>query len=115
MRATAVQLDNATGNEKTASTTLTAHGDGTYHTTNESWGGGKRVDHPSIGHALMHLAKKHSAGDHFHVHATEDGKTISHQVEEGGRIQGPKEHKTTGQAKKALGAFLDDDGAEGAD
>jgi len=109
-----MQLDNASDNLKGASTTLTAHGDGTFHTEGD-YGGGKRAEHASIGHALMHVAKLHSTGDHLHVHATEDGKLIAHQVDEGGRIQGPAELKTVKALKAHVAQFAEDDGAEGAD
>jgi hypothetical protein len=92
--------------EKGSSITLHAHGDGTYHTTSGPFGDGKRTEHPSIGHALMHIAQKHSEGDHFHAHATDDGVT-THSVLEGGKVQGPEEHPTVRGLKRSLSDFLD--------
>jgi hypothetical protein len=77
--------------EKGSSITLHAHGDGTYHTTSESWGGGKRTEHPSMGHALMHIASRHAEGDHVHILSDDDGFT-THHVMEGGKVKGPHEH-----------------------
>ena len=89
-------------------TTLHAHGDGTFHTVNSE---GRRTEHPQIGHALMHLAKMHSPGDHHHAVGDEDGFT-SHQVEEGGKVQGPHDHKNLGQLKKSMSQFFDEEGQE---
>src|ERR1700690_884061 len=103
------------------SITLTAHGDGTYHTQDEGHDGpyslesGKRpgrVEHPSIGHALMHIAAKHGTeGDHVHVHAHEDGFT-THHVKDGGKVQGPHESKTLAAVKKHLSDVVDEEGNE---
>lgn len=112
MRATAVHLDNKEEDLKGASTTITAHGDGTYHTNHGEYGG-KRVEHASIGAALMHIAKRHSEGDHAHVHATDDGKLTTHHVSEEGRVQGPHDHKNLRDLKRSLTEFLDEEGAEG--
>ena len=90
-------------------TTLFAHGDGTLHTISDQ---GVRKDHASIGAALMHLAKKHSDGDHVHVHGHETGYT-SHQVKEGGKVEGPLEHKGIGDLKRSLSKFLDEEAQEG--
>ena len=98
------------GEQKTTSTTLHAHGDGTYHTTSDY--GGKRVEHASIGHALLHMAKKHSAEDHVHIHAHDDGSYTSHHVEEGGKVQGPHDHKNLRELKRSLSTFLDEEGLE---
>jgi hypothetical protein len=65
----------------------------------------------SIREHLAQMAKK-TGGDHFHVHATEDGKLITHQVEEGGKVQAPVEHKNLNSVKKSLAQFLDEEGSE---
>ena len=93
-------------------TTLTAHGDGTYH-TQSGYDSESRVDHASIGAALMHIASQHSDGDHHHVHAHDTGYT-THHVKEGGKVEGPHEHKTLGAVKKQL-TKSDDDGDEAAE
>lgn len=100
--------------EKGSSITLHAHGDGTYHTVSDNYGpyGSGRKEHPSIGHALMHIAKRHSEGDHFHIHATDDGKLTTHHVSEGERVQGPHDHKNLRALKQSLTKFLDEEGSE---
>lgn len=100
--------------EKGSSISLHAHGDGTYHTMGGGmFGDGKRTEHGSIGHALMHIASKHSEGDHMHIHATDDGLT-THRAMEGGKVQGPQEHKTVRDLKNAVGRFeADSDCTEG--
>lgn len=85
--------------EKHSSTTLVAHGDGTYHT--EHGMTGKRMEHPTFGHAAMHMAKMHAEGDHMHIHGHEDGFT-THSVHDG-EMHGPEEHSTTGKLKAHVG------------
>jgi len=96
--------------EKGSSITLHAHGDGTYHTTNGEYGG-KRTDHASIGAALMHIAKRHSDGDHMHIQST-DQKLTTHHVAEGGKVQGPHDHANLRSLKQSLGKFLDEESKE---
>lgn len=98
-------------NLKSSAITLHAHGDGTYHTTAGEYGG-KRTEHPSIGHALMHMAKMHSEGDHMHLHSTDSGM-VTHHVMEGGKVQGPHDHKNLRSLKQSLSKFLDEEGQEG--
>lgn len=99
-------------NEKGSSITLHAHGDGTYHTTSEPFGNGKRTEHPSIGHALMHIARRHSDGDHLHVLSDDSGFTV-HHVAEGGRVQGPHSPANMRELKQSLVRFLDEESTEG--
>lgn len=106
-----MHLDNKEEDLKGAETTLTAHGDGTYH-TQSGYENRSRKEHASIGAALMHMAKKHSAGDHMHVHATEDGKLTTHHVEEGGKVQGPHDQKNLRALKQSMSKFLDEEGSE---
>lgn len=98
------------GKEKTSSSSLHAHGDGTYHTQSGEYGG-KRTDHESIGAALIHLAKAHAEGDHMHIQGHDEGYT-THHVKEGGKVQGPNEHKTMGAAKKAVAEAMDSEGSD---
>ena len=99
--------------EKGSSISLHAHGDGSYHTmspaVSEGYGGygmgsggaktPGRKEHPSIGHALMHIAREHgSEGDHMHIHGDAEGYT-THHVSAGGAIKGPDEHKNMAQLK----------------
>ena len=92
-----------------AHTTLHDHGDGTYHTEGHD---GERVEHPHIGHALMHLAAKHGPeGKHMHVHSHEVGHT-THHVHEDGEIQGPHEHPDIESLKDHLDETIGDGGGE---
>ena len=96
------------------SVTLTAHGDGTYHTAEQGQVGeyltsDNRVEHPSFGHALMHIAKQHGpAGDHLHIHGHADGYT-THHVMEGGDVQGPEEHSGITALRQHVGDTLEGD------
>ena len=51
-----VEPETPDGGEVTEHTTLHDHGDGTFHTEGHD---GEEVQHPSIHHALSHLAEKH--------------------------------------------------------
>ncbi len=42
---------------KSSQTTLEAHGDNTYSTSS---GFGEKMQHPTLGHALSHMARMHS-------------------------------------------------------
>ena len=105
-----MQLDNENPNLKQSSITLHAHGDGTYHSETGGYPG-KRTEHPTIGHALMHIASLHSESDHMHIHAHDDGFT-THHVKEGGKPKGPHEHKTLSALKRHIADVMDDEGAE---
>ena len=52
--------------EKTSSTSLHAHGDGTYHTES---GYGNRTEHANFGEAFAHIAKKHTPMAHKNIGA----------------------------------------------
>lgn len=98
--------------EKSSTISLHAHGDGTYHTMGGGqYGDGKRTEHASIGHALMHIAKQHSEGDHMHVHSTDSGVS-THHVMEGGKVQGPHDHENLRSLKQSLSKFIDEEGKE---
>ena len=94
--------------EKHSSTTLHAHGDGTYHTTQGYESG--RKEHPSFGHAVAHMAKNHAEGDHMHIEGHEDGYT-THSVHDG-KVHGPEEHKTMGELKRHVADCMDGDCGE---
>lgn len=102
---------------KGSSITLHAHGDGTFHTIahNDSYGGPmiegrdpRRKEHPSIGHALMHIARMHSTGDQMHILGHDDGYT-THSVKEGGKIKGPSEHTSMRDLKSHVAETMDGD------
>jgi len=108
---------------KHSSISLHSHGDGTYHTHSPARSGDGegygpvgerqpgRVEHKSIGAALMHIAKHHAVNDHMHVEGHEDGFT-THHVREGGRVQGPHDHKNLRELKQHLVKFFDEEGEE---
>jgi len=88
-----------------AHTTLHDHGDGTFHTESHD---GEKTEHPHIGHALMHMAGKHSVGRHFHAHHDGGGITTHHHTEEGG-TEGPHEHGSTEEAMDHMGSVMNGD------
>ena len=56
------------------------HGDGTFHTVHQ----GEKVEHESLGHALIHMASKHAEDGHSHFHGHHDGMTHhSHSAKSG--------------------------------
>lgn len=77
------------------SSTLHDHGDGTFHTVSHD---GAEEQHPSIGHALMHIASQHSEGKHVHAHHDGGGKITSHHVGHMGGVEGPTEHGSPDEA-----------------
>jgi hypothetical protein len=107
---------------KGSSMELHAHGDGSYHTISKGGGGyypysekgGEpgRKEHASFGAAVMHMAKHHATGDHFHAQGHDEGFT-AHSLKEGGSVKGPTEHETMGSLKKNMASALNDEGDEG--
>lgn len=87
-------------------TTMHDHGDGTFHTEHED---GTKTEHPSLGHALMHMAAKHAPGDkHMHMH--HDGVNItSHHADEDGEVHGPDEHADGDEAAEHARGVMDGD------
>ena len=64
------------------------HGDGSFHTVHQ----GEQVDHETLGHALIHMAKTHAEDGHTHFHAHHDGMTHhSHSAKSGGESES-REH-----------------------
>lgn len=99
---TPVAQSAPTQDEGMAQTTLHDHGDGTFHTESHD---GERMEHPHIGHALMHLAAKHSEGKHMHIH--QDGEALtSHHVDESGDVEGPHEHATPEELQQHVGDVM---------
>lgn len=88
------------------SMTLHSKGDGTYHTES----GGEQTEHPSLGHALMHMAH-HAEPDGKHMHIHHDGFShTSHGVDENGEHSGPHDHEDTESLKEHVGEFFGSDG-----
>ena len=52
--------------EKTSSTALHAHGDGTFHSES---GYGNRTEHANFGEAVAHMAKRHTPMPHKNIPA----------------------------------------------
>jgi hypothetical protein len=98
----------ADNNEKI--TTLHDHGDGTFHSEGHD---GQHMEHPDIGHALMHMAHAHAPeGKHHHVH--HDGMMMhSHGVNEAGEHEGTHDHENIDELKQSMGKFLDEESKEG--
>jgi hypothetical protein len=93
-------VDSGEGN----STTLHDNGDGSYKTE----GGGESQEHPSIGHALIHIASKHGGdGKHMHIHSDGMGSHTTHHGE-GGQVEGPHEHGDTEELKNHVGSVMGD-------
>lgn len=86
-------------------TTLHDHGDGTFHTE----GPAGHMDHPHIGHALMHMAAHHAPGVK-HMHVQHDGMEItSHQAGEDGEVEGPHNHENMEALKDHMDQFLNEE------
>jgi hypothetical protein len=86
---------------------LHSHGDGSYHTMH----GGAQEEHPSLGHALMHLAGKHEP-EGKHMHVKHDGMISSHHVAHGGGAEGPHDHENIDALKQHMDQFLSEEAAE---
>lgn len=86
---------------------LHSHGDGSYHTVH----GGDQQEHPSLGHALMHLAGKHEP-EGKHLHVKHDGMISSHHVANGGEAEGPHDHENIDALKQHMDQFLSEEAAE---
>ncbi len=90
---------------------LHSNGDGTYHTE----GGGGQEEHPTLGHALMHMAHHNEPeGKHMHIH--HDGLSVkSHGIHESGEHDGPHEHDDLEGAKDHMDQMMGDGGDEDGD
>lgn len=95
--------------EAGAATELHDKGDGTFHTKTSD---GEETDHPHIGHALMHIASKHSTGKHFHAHHDGMGITTHHHNGEGGKAEGPTEHGSSDDAAGEMKNVMDGSGGD---
>jgi hypothetical protein len=84
------------GGDGESRSTLVSRGDGTHQIEHED---GSTTDHPHIGHALMHLAGKHSDGVHHHAHSDGMGGGVTtHHSSHGGEPEGPNEHENAESA-----------------
>src|SRR5579863_8650964 len=79
------------GADGEARSTLVSHADGTHHIEHED---GSTTEHGHIGHALMHLASKHSDGM--------GGGITTHHASHGGEPEGPNEHDNADGAAEEM-------------
>jgi hypothetical protein len=95
--------------EGEGTTTITHKGDGTHSIQHHD---GETSEHPSMGHAAMHLAMKHDGGDaHGHIHA-HDGGATTHHVGMDGEVQGPHEHGSVEEGMGHLASAMEGGGGE---
>ena len=102
----------ARGGEEGVHTQLHDHGDGTYHSITSD---GEKTEHPSLGHALVHIASKHDGeSKHMHISKGEDGGHTSHQAS-GGGVEGPHDHENIEKLKEHLDQFFTEEENEGSE
>jgi hypothetical protein len=86
---------------------LHAHGDGSYHSVID----GAKTEHPSIGHALVHMAAHHEP-EGTHVHAHHDGMSVKmHHAADGGDPQA-SEHESPEEAGQHMASVMNGEGGE---
>lgn len=93
------------GGEATGKTEVHHMADGGVHVEHHD---GEKSDHPSMGHAAMHMAAKHDGGEHGHIHAHPEGGATTHNVGMDGQVNGPEEHGSVGEAADHLSGMMGD-------
>ena len=93
------------GGEAMGKTTIHHMSDGSHHIEHHD---GEKSDHPSMGHAGMHMAAKHDGGEHGHIHAHPEGGAETHHVGMDGQVNGPEEHGSVGEAADHLSGMMGD-------
>ena len=97
--------------ESIAHITIHKHADGSHSTETHD---GEKMEHPTLGHALMHAANHHEPdAKHMHVKSDGMGAMESHHVGEDGNIEGPHDHENIEALKDHMGKFLDEEAHEG--
>ena len=86
-------------------TTIHHMPDGSHHVEHHD---GEKSEHPSMGHAAMHMAAKHDGGEHGHIHAHPEGGATTHHVGMDGQVTGPDEHGSVGEATDHLEGMMGD-------
>lgn len=82
------------------------HSDGTAHSVSPD---GESKQHPSVHHALAHIAGHHEPdGAHSIVHHHEAGHTSHHA--KGGKVEGPVEHQDLEGVKEKMAEVSGEDG-----
>jgi hypothetical protein len=74
------------------------HGDGSFHTVHQ----GEQVEHESLGHALIHMAKTHAEEGHKHFHAHHDGMSMKSHSASAGEEPESREHEDVGGAHQHM-------------
>lgn len=92
-----------------SSTTVHAHGNGTFHSDS---GFGQRMEHPSFGHLVAHLASKHATGNQVHVEQQDGGKGMTMHGMKKGKVSGPHSAANMAMLQKSMGKFLDEESKE---
>lgn len=107
-----------TGNTGETRSHLVSRGDGSHSIEHED---GSVTEHPHIGHALMHLAAKHSEGMHHHTHS--DGMGGGHTVHTAAHGEGPghseehgpHDHENLESVKSGMDQFFNEEENEGSE
>jgi hypothetical protein len=82
--------------------TIRANGDGSFKTS----GAGGEQDHPTLGHALMHVAHEHEP-ESKHMHISHDGLSMkSHGISESGEHDGPHDHDDVEGVKNHVDSMM---------
>lgn len=87
-------------------TTLHSNGDGSYKSSVK----GAEMDHPSIGHAMAHIAGQHEPdSDHMMMCSDGMGGLTSYGVRGGGEVES-NEHESGAEAGSHAGNYMDGGG-----
>lgn len=97
--------EKSQGGESTGKTVIHHMKDGSHHIEHHD---GETSDHPSMGHAGVHMAAKHDGGEHGHIHARPEGGASTHHVGMDGQVTGPDEHGSVGEAADHLSGMMGD-------
>lgn len=89
------------------SSKLSGNDDGSYSIEDEN---GQKTEHPHIGHALMHMAGKHSGGLHHHTHHDGMSHTV-HTSAHGGEPESA-EHDDLESVKGGMDSLFAENGAD---
>jgi hypothetical protein len=88
---------------------LSKHGDGSYHTATSN--GENRTEHPSLGHAMVHMSNHMEPAKHVHIHS-EAGVHHTHKIDESGNHE-EHDHQNIDELQQDLGQFFNEEKSEG--
>lgn len=91
--------------ESTGKTTIHHMADGSHHIEHHD---GEKSDHPSMGHAAVHMAAKHDGGEHGHIHAHPEGGATTHHAGMDGSPPSQEEHASVGEGMDHLEGMMGD-------